>query len=95
MTSVNLEKARALETRHAATVAAQEKVERDGPPPPFLTGTFNMFKMPDGGFLVAWKRKGDSQARHLPIPAALLSMASAQTGRSVDELLAELIGATP
>lgn len=79
-------------------------ITQDGAPPdaaeaaapePFLTGSFNLFKTPDGGFVVAWKRKGDETTRHLPIPAALLMMAAAQTGRSIEELLAELLGTAP
>lgn len=62
------------------------------PPEPFLLGSFGIYAMDDGGFLVAWKRKGESDTRHLPIPAALLTMAAAQTGKSREAIIAELTG---
>lgn len=62
------------------------------PPEPFLLGSFGIYAMPDGGFLIAWKRKGDGETRHLPVPAALLTMAAAQTGKSREEIIAELTG---
>jgi hypothetical protein len=61
--------------------------------PLLLIGSFAIYAMPDGGFTIAWKRKGDPTSRQLPVPAALLAMASAQTGKSRDEILAELTGA--
>lgn len=73
--------------------AATQPVQ--APPEPVLVGTFAMYRTGDGGFVVAWKKKGEDTARHLPIPAFLLQAAAAQTGRSVDDLLAELLGQQP
>lgn len=70
--------------------------EPDTAPPPYsliLIGSFAIYEMPDGGFTLAWKRKGEDISRQLPIPAGLLAMVGAQTGKSRSEILAELVGA--
>jgi hypothetical protein len=59
---------------------------------PMLIGSFAIYEMPDGGFTIAWKRKGDPTSRQLPVPAALIAMAAAQTGKTRTEILAELTG---
>lgn len=62
--------------------------------PLVLVGSFAIYQMPDGGFTIAWKRKGETESRQLPVPAMLLHMAAAQTGKTREQILAELIGNT-
>lgn len=76
------------------TEIAIAEPEADRPPCPLiLIGSFAIYEMPDGGFTIAWKRKGEEESRQLPVPAGLLAMVSAQTGKTRSQILAELTGA--
>ena len=60
-------------------------------PAPLLDGTFALYKH-QGGFLVAWKKRGEANTRHLPIPSFVFQMASNASGKSIEEIIAELTG---
>jgi hypothetical protein len=59
--------------------------------PALLEGSFALFEN-DGGYLVAWRRRGDDETRHLSIPAFVLTMAANATGQTPDQVVAQLMG---
>lgn len=62
------------------------------PPVPLLTGTFALFRTPDDGILLVWKKKGTTDDRRMPIPPFILKMAASQAGITTEEMI-EKIGA--
>lgn len=58
------------------------------PPAPILQGSFAMYAH-QGGYLIAWKKRGESETRHLPLPAMILNMAAQMSGKSVEEIVNE------
>jgi hypothetical protein len=62
----------------------------DSPPEPMIEGSFALYQH-KGGFLIAWRKKGEQDVRHLPIPEFVLQMAAGAAGRPVDELITDLI----
>lgn len=46
-------------------------------PEPILKGRFNLYETPDGGFHIAYIADGETDTRHLEIPAMVIRMARA------------------
>lgn len=44
-------------------------------PEPILKGRFNLYETPDGGFHIAYMADGETETRHLEIPAMVVRMA--------------------
>jgi hypothetical protein len=44
-------------------------------PEPILKGRFNLYETPEGGFHIAYVADGESEPRHLEIPAMVIRMA--------------------
>lgn len=63
------------------------------PPTPMLQGSFALYEH-NGGYLVAWKKRGESETRRLPIPAFVITMAAQASGRTPQQVIDELIGAS-
>lgn len=70
-------------------VVEQEAVS--DPAAPLVEGSFAVYSH-DGGFLVAWRKKGEAETRHIPIPAFVLQMAAQASGGTLDQLLSQLTG---
>lgn len=64
----------------------------DNLPEPLLSGSFAIFKTPQGGLVVAYRPKGDQDDKHLEIPATIISMASSMGGGSLEQMAAMLAG---
>lgn len=60
-------------------------------PAPLMEGSFALYRHNDG-FVVAWRKRGAEQPHHLSVPAFVLQMAASASGKSVDEIIHELIG---
>lgn len=69
----------------------EETTPPAAPPVALLEGSFALYQH-QGGFLVAWKKRGEQNTRHLPIPAFVFQMASNASGKSIQEIIAELTG---
>jgi hypothetical protein len=71
----------------------QEPAEHAAPAAPvaLLEGTFALYHY-KGGFMIAWRKKGEENDRHMPIPAFIVQTAASASGQSVDDLMAELVG---
>lgn len=62
-------------------------------PTPMLQGSFALYEH-NGGYLVAWKKRGETETRRLPIPAFVITMAAQASGRTPQQVIDELIGAS-
>jgi hypothetical protein len=71
----------------------QEPAQPAAPAAPaaLLEGTFALYHY-KGGFMIAWRKKGEEGVRHMPIPAFIVQTAASASGQSVDDLMAELLG---
>ena len=62
----------------------------DAPPVPLLQGAFAIYRTPDDGVLLVWRKKGESADHPMPVPAFILKMAASQAGLDVDQLIAKI-----
>lgn len=63
-------------------------------PVPLLDGSFAFYEY-RGGLLIAWKRAGEEITRRKPIPKLVLDMATQVSGKTLQEVIADLLGETP
>lgn len=62
-------------------------------PAAFLKGRFSLFQTTDGGLLVAYRPDGETEDKHLPIPAFIVQAASQMAGgQDPAALLTGLLG---
>jgi hypothetical protein len=68
-----------------------EQPQEAAAPAALVEGTFAVYAH-QGGFLVAWRKKGEAETRHIPIPAFVLQMAAQASGGTMTDLLDQLTG---
>lgn len=59
-------------------------------PVPILEGSFALFAPPNGGLVLAWRKKGTSEDRHLPVPALVLQMAAQASKATPEDVISKL-----
>lgn len=63
-------------------------------PNPVMNGRFALYETPDGGYHIAYQPDGDTEARHLEIPAIVIKMAKASAAGKLNPMTAmrEMMG---
>lgn len=63
------------------------------PPVPKVQGSFALYEH-NGGYIIAWKKRGETETRRLAVPAFVIGMAAQAAGRTPEEVINELMGAS-
>jgi hypothetical protein len=71
--------------------AAAAETGQPAAPQPLIDGTFAIYQH-NGGFLIAWRKRGQGITRHLPVPPFVLQMAAQASGKTIDDIIGELAG---
>lgn len=76
----------------AQDLLAQLTPAEDGKPKLVARGVFSLYVTPAGGLHLAYRNEGEDEDRHMPIPAAVVTLATqAQNGRGPMAILRHLI----
>ena len=62
------------------------------PPTALIQGSFAIFDPGNGGLLLVWRKKGETEDKYLPIPPFIIQMAAQQSGGTSADLIQRLVG---